>query len=88
MHPGGGGQSSFPILEASMKDGTSKANPANRPARRNFLLALGAGGAATAAAVIGSGVAKSPEAVSVTDTDGKGYQDSAHVRNYYRSTRI
>jgi len=57
--------------------------------RRHFLLALGAGAAATAAAVAGK-VVNQPESTA-TGTDkrrGKGYQETAHVRNYYRTTQV
>ena len=56
--------------------------------RRNFLLTLGTGGAATAAAVVAS---KSP-AVKPTPTKDKratrGYQSSEHVNNYYRTAKV
>ncbi|HZQ72715.1 MAG TPA: twin-arginine translocation signal domain-containing protein [Burkholderiales bacterium] len=59
-----------------------------RLSRRNFLLAVGAGGAATAAAV----VATKPAAVSTGDKQDKratrGYQSSEHVNNYYRTTKV
>ena len=58
--------------------------------RRNFLLAVGAGGAATAAAIAGRAVATGePEAVASTDKRrGKGYQETAHVRNYYNTAKV
>jgi len=56
--------------------------------RRNFLLAASAGGVATAAAI----VAKSPPPVSPTESKNKratrGYEASAHVNNYYRTTKV
>ena len=59
-----------------------------RLSRRNFLLAVSAGGAATAAAV----VATKPAAVSPEKEQGKrdtrGYQSSEHVTNYYRTTKV
>lgn len=54
--------------------------------RRNFLLTMGAGGAATAAAM----VAKTP-APATTDKDKRatrGYQATEHVNNYYRTTKV
>ena len=59
-----------------------------RLSRRNFLLTLGAGGAATAAAVVAS---KSPSSKPPAATDKRatrGYQASAHVGNYYRTTKV
>ena len=56
--------------------------------RRNFLLTLGAGGAATAAAVVAS---KSPAAKSTPTKDKRatrGYQSSEHVNNYYRTAKV
>ena len=59
--------------------------------RRSFLLTLGAGGVGAAAVVVGASRA-APEAVQqAVKTDGEtgqGYAESAHVRNYYRTTRI
>jgi shikimate 5-dehydrogenase len=57
--------------------------------RRNFLLTLGAGGAATAAAVVAT---KAPPTKPASSTNGKratrGYQDTAHINNYYRTTKV
>ncbi len=58
-----------------------------RLSRRNFILAIGAGGAATAAAL----VAKSPAAKLATKNGKRvspGYQESEHVSNYYRTARV
>jgi len=57
--------------------------------RRNFLIAVSAGGAATVAAVA-SKVVPAPQTATI-DSDkrgGKGYQETAHVRNYYRTTLV
>jgi len=58
-----------------------------RLSRRNFLLAVGAGSAATAAAIVAK-----PPAVSPDKEEGKrdtrGYQSSEHVNNYYRTTKV
>ena len=56
--------------------------------RRNFLLTLGAGGAATAAAIVAS---KSPTAKTTPTKDKRatrGYQSSEHVGNYYRTAKV
>jgi alkyl hydroperoxide reductase subunit AhpF len=56
--------------------------------RRNFLLTVGAGGAATAAAVV-SGRKATPGAATAEAPDGKrGYQETAHVNNYYRTAMV
>ena len=65
-----------------MKTSTSKLS------RRKFLLAVGAGGAATAAAVVATkgpqAQPKKAEAVS----GSKGYQLTEHVRKYYETTKV
>ena len=57
--------------------------------RRNFLLTIGAGGVATAAAVATKNLQQSPGA---KDQNSKrataGYSESAHIRNYYRTTKV
>jgi len=67
-----------------MKHGASK----SKSGRRNFMLALGAGGAATAAALIGAGRPTANTAAKNAAPQGKGYQLSQHVRTYYRTTKI
>ena len=58
--------------------------------RRNFLLAVGAGGAATAAAIASKAVpqAQAPVPAGTDKRRGKGYEESAHVRSYYRTTKV
>lgn len=57
--------------------------------RRNFLLAVGAGSAATAAAIATrTAEVAAPAPGGENKKHGKGYEESAHVRNYYRTTRI
>jgi hypothetical protein len=57
--------------------------------RRNFLLTVGAGGAATAAAIVAT---KHPSPSAQTSKDKRatrGYQASSeHVNNYYRTTKV
>ena len=58
-----------------------------RLSRRNFLLTLGAGGAATAVAVVTA--KKSPPATSGKDKRAtRGYHATEHVNNYYRTTKV
>ena len=56
--------------------------------RRNFLLTVGAGSAATAAAI----VAKNAPAPAASESRDKratrGYQVSEHINNYYRTTKV
>ena len=57
--------------------------------RRNFLLAAGAGGAATVAAVA---IKVAPQVQPSTTGTGKrstkGYAASEHINNYYRTTKV
>lgn len=63
-------------------------NRTPRLSRRNFLVTVGAGGAATAAAI----VAKTYSTATADSTKDKrasrGYQASEHVNNYYRTTKV
>lgn len=67
---------------------------ASTPPRRRFLLAAGVGGATAVAAVgatIAAKVVPPIESSPLTDSDkrrGKGYAETAHVRNYYRTTQV
>lgn len=58
--------------------------------RRNFLLAVGVGGAATAAAVASQALGTSAPEQSVSDDKrrGRGYQETAHVRSYYNTAKV
>ena len=55
--------------------------------RRNFLLAVGAGGAATAAAITASHAPRSDRALDREKRPTSGYYASEHVKTYYRTTR-
>jgi hypothetical protein len=58
--------------------------------RRNFLLAVGASGAATAAAIATQAV-KPVATRPPTGNDkkrGKGYQETPHVRSYYNTAKV
>jgi hypothetical protein len=58
-----------------------------RLSRRNFLLTVGAGGVATAAAVAVS--KKSPPATSGKGKRAtRGYHTTEHINNYYRTTKV
>ncbi|HYL91104.1 MAG TPA: formate dehydrogenase [Burkholderiales bacterium] len=58
--------------------------------RRNFLLTLGAGGAATAAAVVATRAPNTKPAPSSSRDKRatRGYQETAHTSNYYRTTKV
>jgi len=67
-----------------------KNNIRSKLSRRNFLIAAGVGGAATAAAIASLAVTTDePKAVESKDKRrGKGYQDTAHVRSYYNTAKV
>ena len=56
--------------------------------RRNFLLAVGAGGAATAAAIVTKNVPQARTAGGQGKRATRGYQVSEHINNYYRTTKL
>jgi shikimate 5-dehydrogenase len=58
--------------------------------RRNFLLAVGAGGAASAAAVAAQalGTSAPDQSASNDKRRGRGYQETAHVRSYYNTAKV
>ena len=57
--------------------------------RRNFLLALGVGGAATAVAVIANNPAQEiAPANPKNKRSTRGYAASEHINNYYRTTKV
>ena len=61
--------------------------------RRDFLLAVGAGGAATVAAAVATTVSKTPAQLQPgISGSGKrattGYATSEHINNYYRTAKV
>jgi len=58
-----------------------------RLSRRNFLLTGGAGGAATAAAIVAKN-APSAKAPDQGKRATRGYHATEHVSNYYRTTKV
>ena len=57
--------------------------------RRKFLLTVGAGGVATAAATVAT-TNTQPQATRSKDDKRAtaGYRETAHIRNYYRTTKV
>jgi nitrous oxide reductase len=55
--------------------------------RRNFLLTAGAGGAAAVAAVVGKNASEPTQATTDDKRATSGYKVSAHIENYYRTTK-
>jgi nitrous oxide reductase len=56
--------------------------------RRNFLLTVGAGGAVTAAAIVGKNAATSAAPAGKDKRATSGYKVSEHIENYYRTTKV
>jgi len=59
-----------------------------RLSRRNFLLAVGAGSAATAVAIVTKNVPQAQPASRQNKRTTRGYHASEHVNNYYRTTKV
>jgi hypothetical protein len=59
-----------------------------RLSRRNFLLAVSAGTAASAAAIVSRKETDSTTSKDKGAESKKGYQVTEHVRNYYRTAKI
>ena len=56
--------------------------------RRKFLATLGVGGAVAATAAITRQGAAPGQAAAPAAPQGKGYQLTEHVRNYYRTAKV
>jgi hypothetical protein len=56
--------------------------------RRNFLLAVSAGGAAATAALVSQRGGESKPAREKKNTPSVGYHVTEHIRNYYRTTKV
>lgn len=61
---------------------------AKRLSRRSFLFTVGAGGVASAAAVVATKNSTQAETTSKDKRAARGYQASEHVSNYYRTTKV
>jgi hypothetical protein len=59
-----------------------------RLSRRNFLLAVGAGSAATAAAIVAKKTPQAPRASGQGKRMTRGYHASEHTNKYYRTTKV
>ena len=56
--------------------------------RRKFLATLGVGGAAAATVAITRQTMGPEQLAPATARQGKGYQLTEHVRNYYRTAKV
>src|SRR5215813_4124099 len=61
---------------------------ASKLSRRNFLLAVGAGGAATAAAVVASKSPQTQPKKAEAVGSSRGYHVTEHIRKYYNTAKI
>ena len=59
-----------------------------RLSRRNFLVAAGAGTAASAAAIVATKQSSAPADQTEDKRATRGYRASEHVTNYYRTTKV
>ena len=59
----------------------------SRLSRRNFLLAVGAGGAAVTAAVAGRSPQSQPKKAEAVG-GSRGYHVTEHIRKYYSTTKV
>ncbi|HTH95050.1 MAG TPA: hypothetical protein VL550_07455 [Rhodocyclaceae bacterium] len=76
-------------MSKSAKKTVSGVQTADAGQRRNFLIGVGLGGAATAAALLGGKVVNPvTEAVPEPQAESKGYSETEHVRRYYGTARI
>ena len=83
-------RSKHPGDHSSAREMAQNAAPQARPQRRNFLLALGVGGAGAAivaARALTAGSVAS-DAAQQSSPEGKGYELTDHVRRYYRTAKI
>ncbi len=56
--------------------------------RRSFLFLAGAGGVAGAVAIKSRGSLDKTKTPAATKERGEAYRETAHIRNYYRTTKI
>lgn len=56
--------------------------------RRNFLKTLAAAGGATAAVAISGQAAATEPDLAAEATEDRGYRETPHIRNYYRTAKL
>ena len=62
-------------------------NPERKLSRRNFLVALGAGGASATVALVSKEKDQAAAGSAQTESS-RGYRLTEHVRNYYRTAKV
>lgn len=60
----------------------------SRLSRRNFLLAVGSGGAAVTAAAIAGGRPQAQPKKAEAVAGSRGYHVTEHIRKYYGTTKV
>lgn len=63
-------------------------NPQSKLSRRNFMLAVGVGGASATVAFVAGNNGKPQTKPEPASRDGKGYHVTEHIRNYYRTAKV
>jgi hypothetical protein len=58
------------------------------PSRRAFMIGSGVAAASAVAAVVASNGSRTVKTSKASVPAGKGYQETAHVREYYRTAQI
>ncbi len=56
--------------------------------RRGFLFAAGAGAVGASVAPVAAAAGGAGQGAAAPPTDARGYRESEHVRDYYRTARI
>jgi hypothetical protein len=74
--------------QAAQKEEVTMSDRNKRNSRRNFLLTLGAGGAATAAALVAKQPQTDAKAGSTDKRATRGYHVTEHVNDYYRTAKV
>lgn len=60
----------------------------SRLSRRNFLLALGAGGAAAGAGLVAQKDNDARSGKEEASSDARGYRLTEHIRKYYQTAKV
>lgn len=63
-------------------------SPKSKLSRRNFLLAVGAGGVAATAAIVTHQNHDAQSGKQAEVPESKSYRLTEHIQNYYRTTKV
>jgi hypothetical protein len=70
------------------RTGQTAVSAAAQPTRRAFMIGSGVAAASAVAAVVASNGPRTVKTSKASVPAGKGYQETAHVREYYRTAQI